>query len=135
MVFPAVLCDFAGLKSLTSWAVSWRCSGAIAVLLILPVGQVSCTRSGRFRPIFKIFFWLFFVDCLVLGYIGAMPAEGIYVLIGRIATIWYFLHFLVILPVLSVAETPRPLPQSISTPIFGGSGAMVGAAAAPKEKA
>ena len=108
--------------------------GAIAVLFVLPWLDRSPVRSGRFRPIFKIFFWLFFADCLVLGYIGAMPAEGIYVLVGRLATVWYFLHFLVFLPVLSVAETPRPLPQSISTPVFGGSGAMAGAAAAPKRK-
>ncbi len=108
--------------------------GAIAVLFILPWLDSSPVRSGRFRPIFKIFFWVFFADCLVLGYIGAMPAEGIYVVIGRVATVWYFLHFLLILPILSVAETPRPLPQSISTPIFGGAGAMAGAAAAPKRK-
>ena len=108
--------------------------GAIAVLFVLPWLDRSPVRSGRFRPIFKIFFWLFFADCLVLGYIGAMPAEGIYVLVGRLATVWYFLHFLVILPVLSGAETPRPLPQSISTPVFGGGGAMAGAAAAPREK-
>ena len=109
--------------------------GAIAVLFILPWLDRSPVRSGRFRPIFKIFFWVFFADCLVLGYVGAMPAEGIYVVIGRVATVWYFLHFLLILPILSVAETPRPLPQSISTPVFGGSGAMAGAAAAPKRKA
>ena len=109
--------------------------GAIAVLFILPWLDRSPVRSGRFRPIFKIFFWLFFADCLLLGYIGAMPAEGIYILVGRLATVWYFLHFLLILPVLSVAETPRPLPQSISTPVFGGAGAMAGAAVAPKEKA
>jgi len=108
--------------------------GAIAVLFILPWLDRSPVRSGRFRPIFKIFFWVFFADCLVLGYIGAMPAEGIYVVIGRVATVWYFLHFLLILPILSVAETPRPLPQSISAPVFGGSGAMAGAAAAPKRK-
>jgi len=71
---------------------------------------------------------------VLLGYIGAKPAEGIYVLIGRLATVWYFVHFLVILPILSVVETPRPLPQSISKSIFSGSGGMAGAAAAPKEK-
>jgi ubiquinol-cytochrome c reductase cytochrome b subunit len=108
--------------------------GAIAVLFILPWLDRSPVRSGRFRPIFKIFFWLLLADCVLLGYIGAMPAEGLYVLVGRLATVWYFVHFLVILPVLSVIETPRPLPQSISKPIFTGGGAMAGAAAAPKEK-
>ena len=109
--------------------------GAIAVLFVLPWLDRSPIRSARFRPIFKIFFWLLFIDCLVLGYIGAMPAEGIYVLIGRLATVWYFAHFLIILPVLSVIETPRPLPQSISQPILSAAGGgLAGAMSAPKEK-
>ncbi len=108
--------------------------GAIAILFILPWLDRSPVRSARFRPIFKIFFWLLVIDCIALGYVGAKPAEGTYLLVGRIATVWYFLHFLLILPLLSVIETPRPLPKSISTPIFGGGGALAGAAAAPKEK-
>ena len=109
--------------------------GAIAVLFVLPWLDRSPVRSAKFRPIFKIFFWVFLIDCVLLGYLGGMPAEGIYVVLSRIATIWYFAHFLIILPVLSVIETPRPLPQSISSPVLGGGGAMAGAAAAPKEKA
>ena len=89
--------------------------GAIAVLFILPWLDRSPVRSAKFRPIFKIFFWVFFADCILLGYLGAMPAEGIYVVLSRIATVWYFAHFLLILPILSVIETPRPLPQSISS--------------------
>jgi hypothetical protein len=40
------------------------------------------------------------------------------VLLSRIATAWYFLHFLVILPMLSIFETTRPLPKSISEPVL-----------------
>ena len=108
--------------------------GAIAILFILPWLDRSPVRSARFRPIFKIFFWVLVIDCIALGYVGAKPAEGIYLVVGRVATVWYFAHFLLILPLLSVIETPRPLPQSISTPIFGGGGALAGATAAPKEK-
>ena len=107
--------------------------GAIAVLFILPWLDRSPIRSGNFRPIFKIFFWVFFADCIALGYLGGMPAEGIYVVLSRVATAWYFLHFLVILPLLSVIETPKPLPQSLSKSVLGGS-AMAGAASAVKEK-
>ncbi len=107
--------------------------GAIAVLFILPWLDRSPIRSGNFRPVFKIFFWVFFADCIALGYLGGMPAEGIYVVLSRVATAWYFLHFLVILPLLSVIETPKPLPQSLSKSVLGGS-AMVGAASAVKEK-
>ena len=107
--------------------------GAIAVLFILPWLDRSPIRSGNFRPIFRIFFWVFVADCVALGYLGGMPAEGIYVVLSRVATAWYFLHFLAILPLLSVIETPRPLPQSLSKSVLGGT-AMAGAASAVKEK-
>ena len=63
--------------------------GAIAVLFVLPWLDKSPVRSGRFRPIFKVFFWLLFADCILLGYLGAKPAEGIYVVLSRLATAWY----------------------------------------------
>ena len=91
---------------------------AIFVLFILPWLDRSPVRSARFRPVFRIFFWLLFIDCIALGYLGGKPAEGIYVALSRIATAWYFLHFLVILPALSVFETTKPLPKSISEPVL-----------------
>lgn len=106
--------------------------GAIAVLFVLPWLDKSPVRSGRFRPVFKVFFWLLLLDCILLGYLGAKPAES-YVILSRLATGWYFFHFLIVLPVLSLVERTRPLPQSISSPVFGG-GAMSGASAAVKEK-
>jgi ubiquinol-cytochrome c reductase cytochrome b subunit len=103
--------------------------GAIAVLFVLPWLDRSPVRSGRFRPLFKVFFWLLLADCVLLGYLGGKPAEGIYVTLSRLATAYYFIHFLVILPLLSVVEKTRPLPQSISMPISGGG---MGAAVAAK---
>ena len=50
-----------------------------------------------------------------------MPAEGLYLLIARVATAYYFLHFLVILPVLGLKERTIPLPLSITEPVLGGS--------------
>ena len=96
--------------------------GAIAVLFILPWLDRSPVRSARFRPLFRIFFWLFFVNAIALGYLGGKPAEGIYVILSRVATAWYFLHFLAILPLLSMFETTKPLPKSISEPVLGSSG-------------
>ena len=58
------------------------------------------------------------IDVVVLGYLGGKPAEGVYVVLSRIATAWYFLHFLLILPLLSVFETTKPLPKSISEPVL-----------------
>ena len=95
---------------------------AIFVLFVLPWLDRSPVRSARFRPVFRIFFWLLFIDCIALGYLGGKPAEGVYVALSRIATAWYFLHFLVILPVLSVFETTKPLPKSISEPVLATAG-------------
>jgi ubiquinol-cytochrome c reductase cytochrome b subunit len=52
---------------------------------------------------------------------GAMPAEGLYLLIARVATAYYFLHFLVILPVLGFKEKTIPIPLSITESVLGGS--------------
>ena len=76
------------------------------------------------------------IDCIVLGYIGAKPAEGVYITIGRVASIWYFAHFLVIIPLLAKFEKTKDLPRSISEPVLGGGGGSASAAASkPMEKA
>ena len=67
------------------------------------------------------FYWILVADVLILGYVGAMPAEGLYLLIARIGTIYYFAHFLIILPVLGLKEKTLPLPLSITEPVLGGS--------------
>jgi ubiquinol-cytochrome c reductase cytochrome b/c1 subunit len=92
--------------------------GAVAILFVLPWLDTHPVRSGKFRPLFRIFFWLFAVNAVVLGYVGSQPAEGIMVRVGQIATFWYFFHFLVILPLLSVKERVMQLPHSISAPVL-----------------
>ena len=91
---------------------------SIFILLALPWLDRSKVRSAVFRPIYKQFFWILIIDVLVLGYMGAMPAEGTYLLIARVGTIYYFLHFLVILPLLSSIEKTDPVPASISEPVL-----------------
>jgi ubiquinol-cytochrome c reductase cytochrome b/c1 subunit len=109
---------------------------SIAVLFFLPWLDTSKVRSGAYRPLFRQFFWIFFAVCIGLGYLGAMPAEGGYVIASRILTAWYFLHFLVILPVLGLIEKPKPLPASITDSVLkgGGSTMPVGASAAPERQ-
>ena len=82
-------------------------------------------------------FWLLLIDVFVLGWAGGKPAEGSYILIGRLATAYYFLHFLVIVPLLGKLERPRPLPASISEPVLRGGGHVAAGAtsARPMEKA
>ena len=108
---------------------------AIGVLFILPWLDRSPVRSATFRPIYKIMFWVFLVDCVALTWLGAKPAEGIYVVLSRLCTAYYFFHFIILLPALSIFETPRSLPKSIGKPVLevGGAG-MVAAPAAPREK-
>ncbi len=94
---------------------------AIFILAALPWLDTSKIRSAVFRPLYKQFYWILVADVLILGYVGAMPAEGLYLLIARVATAYYFLHFLVILPVLGLKEKTLPIPLSITEPILGGS--------------
>ena len=109
--------------------------GATLILFALPWLDTSKVRSARFRPIYKQFFWLFVIDVLVLGWVGKNPPEGMFIIIGRVASIYYFAHFLIILPLLGKFEKTRPLPESIGTPVLGGGGEMPsGAAAAKREK-
>ena len=91
---------------------------SILILLFLPWLDTSRVRSGKYRPIFKLEFWVFAVVCVALGYIGSRPPEGSYVLWGQILTVYYFAHFIIILPLLGLMETPRRLPNSISDDVL-----------------
>tara|TARA_X000000950_G_scaffold245863_1_gene302944 strand:- start:1011 stop:2225 length:1215 start_codon:yes stop_codon:yes gene_type:complete len=91
---------------------------AIFVLFLLPWLDTSKVRSATFRPIYKILFWVFLFNSIVLGWVGSKPAEGIYIIISRIATLYYFLHFLILLPILGKFERNRPLPESIGKPVL-----------------
>jgi ubiquinol-cytochrome c reductase cytochrome b subunit len=112
--------------------------GSLIVLFVLPWLDTSPVRSARFRPIYRQLIWVWVLSFVVLGYCGMNKPEGIFVVLSRIATFYYFLHFLVILPILGKLERTLPLPESISQPVIGGPGGgplPSGAAAKPMEKA
>ena len=90
---------------------------ALIVLFFLPWLDSSKVRSATFRPLYRMAFWAIVVDCIILTYVGGQPAEGIYVMVARIATAYYFFHFLFLLPYISRVEKPLPLPISISHPV------------------
>jgi len=92
--------------------------GAVLILAALPWLDTSKVKSGSYRPLFRIFFWVFVLDAVLLGYIGSKPPEGVYVMAGRILTAYYFIHFLVILPLLSRFEKTKPLPASIADAVL-----------------
>ncbi len=104
---------------------------SILILFILPWLDTSRVRSAKFRPIYKQLFWVFLADCVVLGWVGANPPAGMFIVIGRIATAYYFLQFVLIMPLVGKLERPRPLPESISQPVLDTTAAPTGAAAAP----
>ena len=57
-----------------------------------------------------------------LGYLGAKPPEGAYVIWSRIFTVYYFVHFLLVMPIIGLIETPKPLPKSISASVLPSGG-------------
>ncbi len=93
---------------------------SILLLFFLPWLDKSPVRSGSYRPRFRQFFWILILDVAVLGYCGGMPPEEPYVMISQVATIYYFAHFLIILPILSMVEKTLPLPNSITESVLHG---------------
>lgn len=106
---------------------------AIVVLAFLPWIDTSKVKSMSYRPIGRQLFWAFVVVCIGLGYLGAMPAEGGYVIASQIFTALYF-GFFVALFVVGLFERPKALPASIADAVLasakGGSAASVATATA-----
>ena len=96
---------------------------SILLLFFLPWLDKSPVRSGSYRPLFKRFFWLLVIDVLILGWAGGSAATPLVVAVSQIASIYYFLHFLVILPLVSRIEKPLALPNSISESVLHGEAA------------
>ena len=98
---------------------------SLLVLLALPWLDTSKVRSARFRPIFRKLVFVWVLSFIVLGVCGAHKPEGIWVILSRLAALYYFGHLLVILPILGKIERPLPLPESISNPVVVRSVAIV----------
>ena len=103
--------------------------GSILLLLFLPWLDGSPVRSARYRPIYKYVFWFLVIDTVILGIVGGSPPNdpvfpGIesftYLILGQITTVYYFMHFLVVMPLLGRFETTRPVPTSLSEPVLKG---------------
>ena len=118
MVFITFLCDFKICADKLGGVILMF--SAIFILFILPWLDTSKVRSAVFRPIYRQFFWILVIDVLMLGYVGAMPAEGVYLVLARVGTIYYFLHFIVVMPVVGLLEKTDPIPMSISEPVLSG---------------
>lgn len=77
---------------------------SILILAILPWIHSTEIRSSRFRPLYRFFYWTIVFCCLILGWIGGVPVEEPYIVVGQIASLYYFFYFLVLLPSLGNIE-------------------------------
>lgn len=78
--------------------------GAIVILLFLPFINTSHVRSSAFRPLYRKFYWLLVADFLLLGWIGQEVVERPFIEIGQGATIFYFVFFLILFPLIGLIE-------------------------------
>jgi ubiquinol-cytochrome c reductase cytochrome b subunit len=79
--------------------------GAIVILLFLPFINTSEVRSSTFRPIYRKLFWFLFADFLLLGWIGQEIVETPFIEIGQVATVFYFVYFLILIPAIGILES------------------------------
>jgi len=77
---------------------------AIFVLLFLPFLDTNNKKGNSYSPLSIIAFWIFALNFLVLMWLGSCHVEDPFILAGQIATTYYFLHFLVIIPLLGIIE-------------------------------
>lgn len=93
---------------------------SLLILFVLPWLDRSPVRSGNFRPMFRWFYWLFILNFGLLMFLGAQdPSIAVMNILAKLSTAYYFIYFIIILPVLARIETPRPLPVSISQSVLG----------------
>ncbi|MBC8303591.1 MAG: cytochrome b N-terminal domain-containing protein [Pelagibacterales bacterium] len=78
--------------------------GALIILFFIPFTNTSEVRSSTFRPLFKFFYWLLVADFLILGWVGQKPVKDVFIVVGQIATVYYFLFFIVLIPALGIIE-------------------------------
>jgi quinol-cytochrome oxidoreductase complex cytochrome b subunit len=100
--------------------------GALLILVFIPWLDTSRVRSARFRPVFKVLFWIFVANALLLGYLGSQSVDATFPYLGlpdvwlaRFATIYYYAFFLILMPLVGIFETTKPLPATIATAVLG----------------
>ncbi|MEO8927208.1 MAG: cytochrome b N-terminal domain-containing protein, partial [Caulobacteraceae bacterium] len=127
--------------------------GSIGVLFALPWLDRSKVRSMRYRPTARLYFFIWIVASLALGWCGSQEPQGQVIpgiagptlidydinsvtWLSRVAAFYYFIYFLIINPFLLPRETPLPVPDSLYTPVLAHPPATpLGVAVASPEKA
>ena len=110
--------------------------GAIVTLALIPWLDTSRVRSLRFRPMLRPFFWVLVANCVLLGYLGSKEPQAVWIIggahiellwVARVATLYYYGFFWLILPIVGLIEHPLPLPESISKTVLGGDAGVAAA--------
>ena len=92
--------------------------GAILILFVLPWLDTASVRSMNYRPATRVFFFIFVLNAIMLGYCGSQPPEGVFPILSLLGAGYYFAYFLIILPLAGRMETPRPVPVSITAAVL-----------------
>jgi len=88
-------------------------AGAVLLPVFLPWLDRARVKSIRYRGwIYKSALTIFAITFLVLGYLGTMPAEGVYVNAARIFTALYFAFFL-LMPYYTTVDKTKPVPDRV----------------------
>ncbi len=93
-------------------------AAAMGLLVFLPWLDTSPVRSGKYRPLFRFFFWIFVICCVGLGYLGSQEVSDSATLVARILALGYFGYLIVVLPVLGLVEKTKPVPTSIADAVL-----------------
>jgi len=113
---------------------------AILVWAFLPWLDRATVRSNRFRPLMRQMFFVLVGVIWILGMLGSQSPDGNFefyfgmtlpiskVFLSQICTFYYFTHFLILTPLVSLNETPLPVPESIATAVLKGSAGATAAA-------
>ena len=92
--------------------------GSIALLFLMPWLDTSKVRSASYRPLYRFFLIILVAVVFTLGYVGSKPAEGVWVIMSQVSTAYYFIFFLVLLPLIGKIERTPPLPASINEAVL-----------------